>query len=80
MQFSLKGDQEWIHWSTWREVDGQPLGQLMGQDHGGNKHKLTAVLHCRLLQARKRQDNSSFVQYVTCAHKRHDLMVCTAAR
>lgn len=57
MQFSLKGDQEWIHWSTWREVDGQPLGQIMGQDHGGNKHKLTAVLHCRLLQARKRQDN-----------------------
>lgn len=52
MQFTLEGDQGLIHWSTWREVHGQPLGQLMGQDPGGNKHKPTAVPHCRLLQAR----------------------------
>lgn len=52
VQFSLEGDQGWIHWSTWREVDGQPLAQLVGQDPGGNKHKLTAVPHWRLLQAR----------------------------
>lgn len=46
MQFGLEGDQGW---STRREVDGQSLGQLVGQDPGGNKHKPTAVPHCRLL-------------------------------